>query len=48
MGKGCRSGVRTSSEVELNIAIDRAQRSEQLIEEKYAKWMTQENHEGDE
>ena len=34
--------------MELNIVIDRAQRDEQLIEEKYAKWMTQVNHEGDE
>ena len=32
--------------MELNIAIDRAQRDEQLIEDKYAKWMTQVNHEG--
>ena len=32
--------------MELNIAIDRAQRDEQLTEDKYAKWMTKENHEG--
>ena len=34
--------------MELNIAIDRAQWDEQLIEEKYAKWMTNVNHEWDE
>ena len=34
--------------MELNIAIDRAQRDEQLIEDNYAKWMTNVNHEGDE
>ena len=27
--------------MELNIVIDRAQWDEQLIEEKYAKWMTE-------
>ena len=34
--------------MELNIAIDSAQRDEQLIEEKYAKWMTKGSNEGDE
>ena len=32
--------------MELNIAIDSAQRDEQLIEEKYAKWMTKGSNEG--
>lgn len=34
--------------MELNIVIDREQRDEQLIEDKYAKWMTNGSNEGDE